>query len=99
MDADVSTSEQLSIGIDIGGTNLRAAVVDGTGSIIDIEQLPTPSSVNALETAISHVVVILRGRHEVDAVGLAVAGFILYTGYTTTRDSICRGGTWRSVTG
>jgi glucokinase len=76
VDADVSTSEQLTIGIDIGGTNLRAAVVDGTGSIIDIEQLPTPSSVNALETAISHVVGILRGRHEVTAVGLAVAGFI-----------------------
>lgn len=76
MDPDVSTSEGLTIGIDIGGTNLRAAVVDRQGRITDIEQLPTPSSVTALETAISHVVGALRSRHRVDAVGLAVAGFI-----------------------
>ncbi|AWT26454.1 Glucokinase [Corynebacterium provencense] len=76
MDPDVSTSERLTIGIDIGGTNLRAAVVDAGGRIIDVEQLPTPSSVPALETAISHVVAALRSRHRVTAVGLAVAGFI-----------------------
>ncbi|AGP30560.1 ROK family protein [Corynebacterium terpenotabidum] len=72
----MATSERLTIGIDIGGTNLRAAVVDPTGRIIDVEQLPTPSSVGALDTAIGHVVAALRTRHEVVAVGLAVAAFI-----------------------
>lgn len=76
MARDVSTTERLTIGIDIGGTNLRAAVVDRAGRILDLEQLPTPSSVPALETAISHVVGILRSRHDIAAVGLAVAGFI-----------------------
>ncbi|MGO1948719.1 MAG: ROK family protein [Mycobacteriaceae bacterium] len=66
----------LTIGIDIGGTNLRAAVVDADGRVLDIEQLPTPSSVGALEKAISNAVSALRSRHEVVAVGLAVAGFI-----------------------
>lgn len=76
MDPDVTTRERLAIGIDIGGTNLRAAVVSPQGGILDIEQLPTPSSAAALETAISHVVATLRSRHPVTAVGLAVAGFI-----------------------
>lgn len=67
----------LTIGIDIGGTNLRAAVVDEAGHVVDVEQLPTPPSVEALETALACVVKRLRERHPgVVAVGLAVAGFI-----------------------
>lgn len=67
---------ELTIGIDIGGTNLRAAVVDPGGRVLDSEQLPTPSTVDALEAAIAHAVGTLRSRHTVMAVGLAVAGFI-----------------------
>lgn len=66
----------LTIGIDIGGTNLRAAVVDADGRVLDTEQLPTPSTVEALETAVARAVGELRTRHTVAAVGLAVAGFI-----------------------
>lgn len=71
-------SEQLlTIGIDIGGTNLRAAVVDENGQVLDVEQLPTPPSSEALEMAVVAVVDKLRARHEgVAAVGLAVAGFV-----------------------
>ena len=71
-------SEQLlTIGIDIGGTNLRAAVVDDNGQVLDVEQLPTPPSSEALEMAVVAVVDKLRARHEgVAAVGLAVAGFV-----------------------
>lgn len=65
-----------TVGIDIGGTNLRAAVVDADGTVVDVEKLPTPSSVDALETAIANAVHILRARHYVAAVGLAVAGFV-----------------------
>ena len=71
-------SEQLlTIGIDIGGTNLRAAVVDDNGQVLDVEQLPTPPSSEALEMAVVAVVDKLRARHAgVAAVGLAVAGFV-----------------------
>ncbi len=72
----MSATSSLTIGIDIGGTNLRAAVVSPDGQILDVEQLPTPSSVEALEKGITLVVSALRERHEVSAVGLAVAGFI-----------------------
>ena len=69
--------QSLTIGVDIGGTNLRAAVVDSTGSVLDVEQLPTPPSVGALEQALSSVVSTLRVKHPaVGAIGLAIAGFL-----------------------
>ena len=75
MDRRVTGS--LTVGVDIGGTNLRAAVVDADGQILDIEKLPTPSNVYALETALVHAIGCLQRRNEgIGAVGLAVAGFI-----------------------
>ena len=68
---------QLTIGMDIGGTNLRAAVIDADGAIVDLEKLPTPSEAPALEDTIARVVDTLRARHpKVGAVGLAIAGFL-----------------------
>ncbi|HVV10228.1 ROK family protein [Amycolatopsis sp.] len=67
----------LAVGLDVGGTSVRAAVVDGQGSILDTARVGTPSDESALEDAISGVVDELRNRHdEVGAVGLAVAGFV-----------------------
>ena len=40
---------QLTIGMDIGGTNLRAAVIDADGAIVDLEKLPTPSEARSEE--------------------------------------------------
>ena len=65
-----------TIGIDVGGTSLRAAVVNPQGRILDRERVPTPGSAHALEDAIEHVVRRLQQRNNVQAVGLAVAGFL-----------------------
>lgn len=66
----------LTVGIDIGGTNIRASVVDGTGSVLETVQCPTPHSAPALESALDRAVRELARRHTLDAVGLAVAGFV-----------------------
>lgn len=68
--------ERLTIGIDVGGTNIRAGVVDAEGAVIDIVEAPTPSSVQSLEVGLHRAVAELRTRHSIVAVGLAVAGFI-----------------------
>lgn len=65
-----------TIGFDIGGTNLRGAVVDACGTILDLEQVPTPSSTVALERGIQHIVEKLGSRHHIHAVGVAVAAFL-----------------------
>ncbi|MEV0080617.1 ROK family protein [Nocardia neocaledoniensis] len=66
----------LTVGIDVGGTNIRASVVDADGEVLDTVQAPTPHSERALEDAIERAVRDLARRHPVAAVGLAVAGFI-----------------------
>ncbi|MEU5842790.1 ROK family protein [Rhodococcus sp. NPDC047139] len=66
----------LTVGIDVGGTSIRAAAVDRNGSVVDSVRTQTPSSAVALENALHRLVDHLRERNEVAAVGLAVAGFL-----------------------
>src|SRR5690606_10375735 len=73
----------LSLGVDVGGTSVRAGVVDRPGRVIDTARAPTPSGETALEDAIVAVVSGLAARHRVGGVGLAVAGFV-----TTDRRSV-----------
>ena len=73
----------LSIGVDVGGTSVRAGVVDRHGTVVDTARAPTPSAETALEDAIVAVVSGLAARHKIGAVGLAVAGFV-----TTDRRSV-----------
>ncbi|WP_024874611.1 ROK family protein [Saccharomonospora piscinae] len=65
-----------AIGVDVGGTSVRAGVVDEQGCVLDSARVATPGSTGALEDAVTTVVDELRSRHPVDAVGLAVAGFV-----------------------
>ncbi len=66
----------LAIGIDVGGTNLRAGVVDSDGRVADSISVVTPREARALEDALVSAIEALAGRHQVASVGLAVAGFI-----------------------
>lgn len=66
----------LTVGIDVGGTNIRAGVVDVDGQVIDTLEAPTPASAQALEDGLHRAVLELCRRHAVAAVGLAVAGFV-----------------------
>ncbi|GGC71142.1 ROK family protein [Hoyosella rhizosphaerae] len=73
---DVSPSPELAIGVDIGGTNIRAGVVAADGTVIDTVHAPTPHSVASLELALEGAIKQLIADHAVSAVGLAVAGFL-----------------------
>lgn len=66
----------LTVGIDIGGTSIRAAVTDITGQVLDSTRAPTPHSARALDDALERTVRELAARHDIQAVGLAVAGFL-----------------------
>jgi len=72
-----------TIGVDIGGTSVRAGVVDRHGNVLDTARAPTPAGETALEDAIVAAVSGLAVRHRVCGVGLAVAGFV-----TTDRRSV-----------
>lgn len=65
-----------TIGVDVGGTSVRAGVVDRYGTVLDTTRAPTPAGETALEEAIVGVIGSLLARHRVTAIGLAVAGFV-----------------------
>jgi glucokinase len=66
----------LTVGVDVGGTSVRAGVVDAEGNLLDTARTLTPRSDNALEAALAGVIGELCARHRIGAVGLALAGFI-----------------------
>ncbi len=67
----------LTIGVDIGGTNIRAGVVNETGEILaTIRRATDPSNPDQIEAAVAEVVGELMDDHEVEGVGVAAAGFV-----------------------
>lgn len=65
-----------TIGIDIGGTSVRAAVIDSAGEIHASLRDATPHTERETEDILVTLINKLAGTHEVSAVGLAVAGFV-----------------------
>lgn len=66
----------LTVGVDVGGTSVRAGVVDADGAVLDTVRAPTPRAEAALEATLARLVGELASRHRVAAVGLALAGFV-----------------------
>jgi glucokinase len=67
----------LTIGVDVGGTKISAAVVNPDGSIVEKLRRDTPAhETRATEDAIIALVGELRQRHEIEAVGIGAAGYI-----------------------
>src|SRR4029079_3164563 len=69
--------EPLTVGIDIGGTKVLAAVVDGEGQVLAQERRPTEGhDVRRVEDTIVELVGELGARYDVAAVGIGAAGVV-----------------------
>jgi len=67
----------LTIGIDIGGTKVAGGVVDEAGTILAKHRVATPArDASATTDAVVDVIETLRAQHDVEAVGVAIAGFV-----------------------
>ena len=69
-----------TLGIDLGGTNLRIGVVDEAGAILAEVREPAPSEVAALIRAIGAQADDLVAAHGVRAIGVGTAGMIDHDG-------------------
>lgn len=74
--AGVTGDEALTVGFDIGGTNMRAGVVDSSGKVLAAKAMPTPNTTEELDAGIEKLVSELSQEYPIAAVGLAVAGFL-----------------------
>jgi glucokinase len=69
--------QRLAIGIDIGGTRLKAGVVNEDGIVLDRSTRDTPSTdPTQVEDTIAELVDELTAKHLVMAVGIGAAGFV-----------------------
>lgn len=67
----------LTVGVDVGGTKVAAGVVSESGEVLDECRRETPEDDTiGLEQVIVDVVKLLTAKHEVEAVGIGVAGYI-----------------------
>ncbi|MCX2731004.1 ROK family protein [Saccharopolyspora sp. NFXS83] len=66
----------LTVGVDVGGTSLRASVVDPQGTVLETLRVPSAGTGPELDSAIADTVLCLADRYPVAGVGLAVAGFV-----------------------
>ena len=71
-----NNSADLTIGFDVGGTNVRGGVITREGEILASRTVPTSMDAEQLEADIVGIVDELCADYEVDAVGLALAGFL-----------------------
>lgn len=67
----------LAVGIDIGGTKVKAGVIDEDGQVLESVLRDTPStSPRQVEETIADIVTDMRQRHYIVALGIGAAGFI-----------------------
>jgi glucokinase len=70
-----------TLGIDLGGTNLRSGVVDGTGALVADHWVLTPPTLDGIVAAIAAEVRALGDEHDVaSGVGIGAAGMITFDG-------------------
>lgn len=69
-------SRTYTIGIDIGGTSVRAAVIDDECHVVASRRASTPHTVTDTEDVLSRLITELADEFDVGAAGLAVAGFV-----------------------
>jgi glucokinase len=70
-----------TFGVDLGGTHLRAAVVDRKGTVVDQRRATTPATVDDIVDAIAHMVDALAdAAPDAVALGLGAAGMVDHDG-------------------
>jgi glucokinase len=66
-----------TIGVDIGGTKIAAGLVSESGELLTTVRRETPATdVEGIEEAAADAIAELARQHEVEAVGVAAAGFV-----------------------
>lgn len=78
MSSAEASADTYAFGLDVGGTNVRAGLVDGKGTIVDREHIATPADADARTAAMADMVRTLRDRNAVGRlpVGVGAAGLV-----------------------
>lgn len=72
--ASIDSSEPLAIGIDIGGTTIKASIVKTTGELLETLHAPSPRNSSALREFTNSA--LKRAPHPVSGIGIGCRGII-----------------------
>jgi glucokinase len=77
----VTVGDTATFGVDLGGTNLRVALVDPDGTVIDEQRIATPRTLDDIVAAIADAVrAFSPQRPEARALGVGAAGMVDFEG-------------------
>lgn len=65
-----------AVGIDVGGTNIKAGVVSEKGEVVKLLETPTEKQEESLLLKLTDIVEKFRKEHTVEGVGIGVAGLV-----------------------
>ena len=77
----MTVGDTATFGVDLGGTNLRVALVDPDGTVVDEQRFATPLTLDDIVTTI-HVAAraLAPRRSEARALGVGAAGMVDFDG-------------------
>ncbi len=65
-----------ALGIDIGGTQIKGALVDSSGAVLGTRRIPTPLNLDALQAGLGALVEELAAQQPISGVGIGCKGII-----------------------
>ena len=74
------TTDRLTVGVDLGGTNLRIGLVDYSGAVIEVHEQSSIGTADELIEIIVQKINAWGSNNAVQSVGVGVAGMIDYEG-------------------
>jgi glucokinase-like ROK family protein len=90
-------NKHLAIAIDVGGTKIKAGLIDLNGELIAVERIPTPhpASPEPIVQKIVKLITNLCDRNtislqDIDGIGISIAGFITADGVVTATAHLSR---------
>lgn len=76
-DNQKGTSARVALGLDIGGTRIKAALVNGKGDIIASREASTPKTLSSFEEALKNLALLLpQHSTKIDGIGIGCKGII-----------------------
>lgn len=72
----MGTTQQIALGVDIGGTRLKAARVDSSGRVHASGEIPTPRSIDPFRAALAELIRNTAAGEEIQGAGIACKGII-----------------------
>jgi glucokinase len=97
MSSNVNQVERLALAIDVGGTNIKAAVINSHGEPLSVKRVGTPAK-SAPDQVIHEILEIMHGlclecsldSNQLEGIGVSFAGFVTADGTVTATAHLSR---------